>query len=192
VNVWQSVRIAVNALRVNKLRSVLTMLGIIIGVGAVIAMVAIGEGAKAQVAQTFAQMGTNVLIVLPGSSSAGGARGGFGSQPTLTWDDLKAIQTEVPSVHVAAPQLRTSAQVLSDAIAMATHTSPSAMSWTNTGPAVGSTNCGSTATKNASDLGLVTPTTNPSTSIRYADLRSAGLSSTAASDLRWRMACTPR
>jgi len=109
-----TLRIALRALLRNKMRSFLTTLGVVIGVGAVIAMVAIGEGAKAQVAQTFAQMGTNVLIVLPGSSQAGGARGGFGSQPTLTWDDLKAIQTELPSVKVAAPQLRSNAQVLSD------------------------------------------------------------------------------
>ena len=107
-------RIALRALLRNKMRSFLTTLGVVIGVGAVIAMVAIGQGAKAQVEQTFAQMGTNVLIVLPGSSSAGGARGGFGSQPTLTWDDLKAIQTEVPSVRLAAPQLRSNAQVLSE------------------------------------------------------------------------------
>jgi putative ABC transport system permease protein len=107
-------RLALRALLRNKLRSFLTMLGIIIGVSAVIAMVAIGEGAKAQVEKSFAAMGTSLLIVMPGSSTAGGARGGFGSQPTLTWDDLKAIQTEVSSVRSAAPVLRSSAQLVSE------------------------------------------------------------------------------
>jgi len=107
-------RLALRALLRNKMRSFLTMLGIIIGVSAVIAMVAIGEGAKAQVEKSFAAMGTSLLIVMPGSSSSGGARGGFGSQPTLTWDDLKAIQTEVTSVKSAAPVLRSSAQLVSE------------------------------------------------------------------------------
>ena len=91
----QTVRIAARALMRNKLRSFLTTLGIIIGVGAVIAMVAIGDGAKAMVEESFAAMGTNLLIVMPGSTTSGGAHGGFGSQPTLTWDDLAAIQREV-------------------------------------------------------------------------------------------------
>ena len=108
----QTLRVAARALMRNKLRSFLTTLGIVIGVSAVIAMVAIGEGAKAKVEQSFASMGSNVLIVLPGSTSAGGSRGGFGSLPTLTWDDLRAIQTEVPTVQYVAAQLRTSAQVL--------------------------------------------------------------------------------
>ena len=107
-------RLALRALLRNKMRSFLTMLGIIIGVSAVIAMVAIGEGAKAQVEKSFAAMGTSLLIVMSGSTSSGGARGGFGSQPTLTWDDLKAIQTEVSSVKSAAPVLRSSAQLVSE------------------------------------------------------------------------------
>ena len=107
-------RLALRALLRNKMRSFLTMLGIIIGVSAVIAMVAIGEGAKAQVEKQFAAMGTSLLIVMSGSSSAGGARGGFGSQPTLTWDDLKAIQTEVSSVRSAAAVLRSSASLVSE------------------------------------------------------------------------------
>jgi putative ABC transport system permease protein len=114
VNPLLTLRIALRALLRNKLRSFLTTLGIIIGVSAVIAMVAIGEGAKAQVESAFAAMGTSLLIVMPGSTSSGGARGGFGSQPTLTWDDLKAIQTEVSSVRSAAPVLRSSAQLLSE------------------------------------------------------------------------------
>jgi putative ABC transport system permease protein len=114
MNPLLTLRIAMRALLRNKLRSFLTTLGIIIGVAAVIAMVAIGEGAKAQVEKAFAAMGTSLLIVMPGSTSSGGARGGFGSQPTLTWDDLKAIQTEVPSVRIASPVLRSSAQVVSE------------------------------------------------------------------------------
>src|SRR4051812_4069939 len=108
MSIWQTVRVAIRALLRNKMRSFLTTLGIIIGVGAVIAMVAIGEGAKSKVEEAFAAMGSNLLIVMPGSSSSGGAQGGFGSQPTLTWDDLKAIQTEIPSVKSAAPTLRSS------------------------------------------------------------------------------------
>jgi putative ABC transport system permease protein len=111
---WQTILLAVKALRRNKLRSFLTALGIIIGVGAVIAMVAIGEGARMRVNATFSAMGTNLLIILPGSSSAGGVRGGFGSQPTLTKDDLKAIQTELPTVAAAAPDVGTSAQLQSE------------------------------------------------------------------------------
>jgi putative ABC transport system permease protein len=107
-------RIAGRALLRNKMRSSLTALGIVIGVGAVIAMVAIGEGAKRRVQQTFEAMGTNLLIVLPGSTSFGGLRGGFGSQPTLTWEDLRAIQTEARSVRLAAPILRTQSAVESE------------------------------------------------------------------------------
>jgi putative ABC transport system permease protein len=110
----QTVRIAGKALMRNKLRSFLTALGIIIGVGAVIAMVAIGDGAKAMVEKSFAAMGSNLLIVMSGTTTSGGAHGGFGSQPTLTWDDLAAIEREVSAVQYAAPQLRTAAQVLTE------------------------------------------------------------------------------
>jgi putative ABC transport system permease protein len=110
----ETLRIAVYALLRNKLRSFLTTLGVIIGVSAVITMVAIGEGAKAQVEASFASMGANLLIVLSGTTTAGGAQGGFGTLPTLTWDDLKAIRTEVPAVRAAAPVLRTVAQVLTE------------------------------------------------------------------------------
>ncbi len=114
MNPLLTLRIALRALLRNKMRSFLTTLGIIIGVAAVIAMVAIGEGAKAQVEKAFAAMGTSLLIVMPGTSTSGGARGGFGSQPTLTWDDLRAIQAEVPSVRSAAPVLRSSGQIVSE------------------------------------------------------------------------------
>jgi putative ABC transport system permease protein len=114
MNPLQTLRVAVRALFRNKMRSFLTTLGIIIGVAAVIAMVAIGEGAKAQVEAQFAAMGSNLLIVLPGSTSSGGMRGGFGSMPTLTWDDLRAIRTEVPTVRYAAAQLSSGAQLQSE------------------------------------------------------------------------------
>src|SRR5580692_1047478 len=101
-----TMRVALRAIFRNKLRAFLTTLGVVIGVGAVIAMMAIGAGAKSQVEAAFAAMGTNLLIVLPGSSTSGGVRGGFGSQPTLTQDDLEAIETQVPTVKAAAPVLR--------------------------------------------------------------------------------------
>jgi putative ABC transport system permease protein len=96
------------------MRSFLTTLGIIIGVAAVIAMMAIGAGAKAQVESAFAAMGTNLLIVLPGSTTAGGSFGGFGSMPTLTWDDLAAIKSEVPTVKAVAPALRSNQSLVSE------------------------------------------------------------------------------
>src|SRR5262249_21167034 len=80
----------------------------------VIAMVAIGDGARASVQKVFDAMGTNLLIVMPGSNNSGGARGGFGSQPTLTWDDLAALRTQLPSVHAVAPEMRTNTQVFSE------------------------------------------------------------------------------
>jgi putative ABC transport system permease protein len=110
----QTMRIAGRALLRNKLRSFLTALGIIIGVGAVIAMVAIGDGAKAMVEQQFAAMGSNLLIIMSGSTTSGGSRGGFGSQPTLTWDDMAAIKREITAVKYVAPQLRSNAQVINE------------------------------------------------------------------------------
>ena len=82
--------IALTALMRNKTRSFLTTLGVIIGVASVISMVAVGEGAKARVSGVFAAMGTNMLIVLSGTTTTGGVAGGFGSMPTLTWEDLRA------------------------------------------------------------------------------------------------------
>jgi putative ABC transport system permease protein len=109
-----TVRVALRAILRNKLRAFLTTLGIVIGVGAVIAMMAIGAGAKAQVEQAFAAMGTNILIVLPGSTSTSGVHGGFGSMPTITWDDLAAIRGEVSSVKNAVPTLRSNMPVVSE------------------------------------------------------------------------------
>jgi putative ABC transport system permease protein len=114
MNPLQTFGIAARALLRNKTRSFLTALGVIIGVGAVICVVAIGEGAKANVAAQFAAMGTDLLIVQSGSSRSGGARGGAGSAPTLTWDDVTAMQTQLPSVRYVAPQLQASTQLVSD------------------------------------------------------------------------------
>jgi len=109
---WASARIAVRALRVNKLRSTLTMLGIVIGVGAVITMVAVGAGAQARVAEQIQSLGSNMIIVLSGSVLSGGVRLGSGSQLTITEDDAWAIQREIPAVAAAAPTSRGGAQVV--------------------------------------------------------------------------------
>jgi putative ABC transport system permease protein len=114
MNPLQILRVALRALSRNKMRSFLTTLGVIIGVSAVIAMVAIGEGAKARVEEAFASMGSNLLVVLSGTTTASGAHGGFGSMPTLTWDDLKAISSEASAVRYASPLLRTTQQVISE------------------------------------------------------------------------------
>jgi putative ABC transport system permease protein len=114
VNLLETLRVAARALLRNKMRSFLTTLGIVIGVSAVIAMVAIGEGAKKRVEDAFASMGSDLLIILPGTTTRGGAFGGFGSMPTLTWDDLRAMRAEVQSVRYAAATLRATAQVLSE------------------------------------------------------------------------------
>ncbi len=110
----QVLRIAFRAVIRNKMRSFLTTLGVIIGVAAVVALVAIGEGAKAKVRASFESMGSNMLIILPGSTRRGGVRGGFGSLRSLTWDDLQAIRTEVPLVRTAAAVLHGQAQVSSE------------------------------------------------------------------------------
>jgi putative ABC transport system permease protein len=113
MNLLMAFRIAGRALARNTMRSALTMLGIIIGVGAVIAMVAVGQGAKAQVEAQIASIGSNLLMVFPGSTTQAGVRGGSGTVTTLTEDDALAIQKELSSVRLAAPSLRTVAQVVS-------------------------------------------------------------------------------
>jgi len=112
MNVWFSARIAMRALRVNKLRSALTMLGIVIGVGAVITMVAVGAGAQARVAEQIRSLGSNLIIVLPGNVTVSGVRLGLGSYITITEDDAWAIQREIPLVEVAAPSSRGNVQVV--------------------------------------------------------------------------------
>ncbi len=109
---FASLRIALRGLMVNKMRSGLTMLGIIIGVGAVIAMIAVGSGAKKRIADQIASMGSNILIVLSGSSTSGGLRHGTGTVPTLTVDDAKAILNEIQGVKSVAPHISGVAQVI--------------------------------------------------------------------------------
>ncbi len=104
-------RVALRALRRNKMRSILTMLGIIIGVGAVIAMVGVGNGAKSQVEAQIATLGKDMVLVFSGSMTSGGARGGWGAAGTLKVDDADAIAREVPGVTMVSPELRAYAQV---------------------------------------------------------------------------------
>ena len=104
--------IAMRALRVNKMRSVLTMLGIVIGVAAVIAMIAIGGGAQQRLQEQIASLGSNLLIVVPGSIIQSGARLGAGNAQTLTEQDARAILAEISDVAYAAPLTRSNAQVV--------------------------------------------------------------------------------
>lgn len=104
--------IAFDALIRNKMRSVLTMLGIIIGVGAVIAMVAVGQGASYSVESQIASLGQNVLLIYPGASTRGGVSGGAGSASTLTIEDAEAILEQCPSVAYMSPILRAMSQVV--------------------------------------------------------------------------------
>jgi putative ABC transport system permease protein len=112
INIPSTLRIAFRALRVNKTRSALTMLGIIIGVGAVIAMLAIGTGASRRIAEQISSMGSNLIMILPGATTAGGVRMGAGTQPTLTMGDAEAILKECPAVADVAPVLGGVAQVV--------------------------------------------------------------------------------
>jgi putative ABC transport system permease protein len=112
VNLLASVRIALRAVRVNKLRSALTMLGIVIGVGAVITMVAVGAGAQARVAEQIQSLGTNLIVIWPGTVNVSGVRLGAGARATLSEDDAWAIQREIPLVEVVAPHNRGTVQVV--------------------------------------------------------------------------------
>ncbi len=109
--ILEPARDALRALKANLLRSVLTTLGIIIGVGAVIVMVSVGTGAQIQVAEMINNMGADLLYVFPGSTTAR-VRLGAGTTPTLTEDDAEAILREVPAVRVSAPYLRGRGQVI--------------------------------------------------------------------------------
>ena len=112
MNITNILLSAFRALQRNKMRSFLTMLGIIIGVGAVIAMLAIGQGAEYSVQQQISSLGTNVLMVFPGSSQQGGIRMGAGTMTTLTEDDALAIARECPAVAYVSPGARSGGQVI--------------------------------------------------------------------------------
>ena len=107
-----TLRIALRALKVNKLRSILTMLGIIIGVGAVITMIAVGGGAQARVEEQIKSLGSNLMIIIPGSTTSGGVRMGGSSAQTLTEDDAWAITREVQEVQASAPSNRGTGQII--------------------------------------------------------------------------------
>jgi putative ABC transport system permease protein len=107
-----SIKIAFSALRINKMRSALTMLGIIIGVAAVIAMVAVGSGAQARIKEQIASIGSNVIIVLSGSITSSGIRMGTGNAQTLTEDDARAIVRECDAAALAAPAVRGGVQIV--------------------------------------------------------------------------------
>src|SRR5947207_9397002 len=111
MRILATIKIALRALRRNKLRTLLTMLGMIIGVGAVIAMVSIGNGAKSQIEAQIASMGQNVVLVFSGSFNRGGARSGWGGAGTLTIEDAEAIQREIVGVTVISAESRTRAQI---------------------------------------------------------------------------------
>lgn len=107
-----SILVALKALRVNILRSILTTLGIIIGVGAVIIMVSIGSGAQSRVQQVIDSLGTNLLIIIPGTTTSGGVRLGRGTKPTITEADATAIVKDISIAELAAPMVRGAAQVV--------------------------------------------------------------------------------
>ena len=108
----ESVRIALNALFANKLRSILTMLGIIIGVGAVIAMVSVGMGVREKVTSSIASLGSNMLIVMPGSQSSGGVRSAAGSMITLKYEDAEAIKNKIKNIDYVSPTVSGSYQIV--------------------------------------------------------------------------------
>jgi putative ABC transport system permease protein len=107
-----AVGLALSAIRRNKLRSALTMLGVIIGVGAVIAMVSIGQGASSSVQAQIQSLGTNMILIFPGSTTQSGVRVGSGSNPTLTVDDAKAIGKQAPAVATVTYVIRGIQQVI--------------------------------------------------------------------------------
>lgn len=112
MTLFATLRVALIALRINMLRSALTMLGIIIGVAAVITMIAVGAGAQERIQTQIKSLGSNLMIILPGSSTAAGVRLGAGANQNLTEDDADAIEKEVPEVQVAAPSTRGSGQLI--------------------------------------------------------------------------------
>ncbi len=105
-------KIAINALLRNKMRAFLTMLGVIIGVASVIAMLAIGQGSKKSIQEQVSKMGSNMILVFPGSQSRGGVQMGFSSSKSLTLDDIEAIAKECPSIKMVSPEVRGNGQAI--------------------------------------------------------------------------------
>src|SRR4051812_153708 len=103
---YRTLRTALHALRRNVMRAVLTTLGIVIGVAAVIAMMEIGNGGSKALQRTIASMGANNLLIMPGAAASGGVNWGSGSQQTLTPQDVDAIKREVPAIKAVSPVVR--------------------------------------------------------------------------------------
>jgi putative ABC transport system permease protein len=112
INISSTLKISIRALRVNKMRSALTMLGVIIGVGSVIAMLAVGKGASMELQKQISSIGSNLIMVVPGATSAGGVRMGSGTRSTLTMADADAILKDCPAVSEVAPIHSGTAQVV--------------------------------------------------------------------------------
>jgi macrolide transport system ATP-binding/permease protein len=110
--VWMVMTAAAEAIWRNKMRSALTMLGVFIGIAALIVMVSVGQGANEAVRKEIARLGTNLVVILPGAATSGGARGGFGSASTLTVADVRAIRREAPAVGEVSYLIRRSGQML--------------------------------------------------------------------------------
>jgi len=131
----EAIRSALDALRANLMRSILTMLGIIIGVASVVAMVAVGSGARQRVIEQINVLGSNLIMINSGSITAGGVRMGSGSRQTLTEDDAIALEREIPQIQVAVPTVRGSVQIVaggmnwSTAVTGATPTFTEARDW---------------------------------------------------------------
>src|SRR5262249_29555065 len=137
MNLWVTFKVALSALSRNKMRAALTMLGIIIGVGAVIAMVGVGQGASASIQQQIASLGNNMLFVWSGSQNQGGMRGGSGTVATFVPEDVDAIERECPAVKEASPGVQAGGQLVfgnqnwspSGRIVVATEKFPSMRGW---------------------------------------------------------------
>jgi len=114
LQVWQTALIALRALRRNKMRSMLTALGIIIGVASVVAMVAVGNGAQARITSQVSALGQNLLTVFAGSKKSGGVNSGLGSASAITLEDASAIQREVPDVAAVSPEVSVTAQAIAN------------------------------------------------------------------------------
>lgn len=112
MNILSNIKVAFKSLNKNKLRSFLTMLGVVIGIGAVLTMIAIGNGAKAALKDQFNSLGSNLLYVIAGSTMRAGVMGGMQSITTLTDGDAQAIQKECPAVKLSSPSIRTQSQVV--------------------------------------------------------------------------------
>ena len=112
MNISNLLKVAIYALRRNKLRALLTMLGIIIGVASVITMLAIGQGSKKSIQDQISKMGTNLVFVMPGSQQRGGIQMGNSGAKSLTTKDLEAIRTECPSISDVSPEVRANGQAV--------------------------------------------------------------------------------